>query len=276
MKVSVIVAVYKDIEALDAIVRALRCQTYKNFELIVAEDNDSDEMKEYISSIKDIEVLHTFQEDDGVQKARSVNNAILKSTGEYLIFIDGDCVPQSHFVESHVALSEQGRILSGRRVNLGPKVSMMMRHNEISTLMLEKYFIWYVPKLLNDEASHLEQAIYLNPNGFLFPMMQKRKSNMSLLGCNYSCFKRDMLDINGLDEIYTPSPLSDDTDIQWRFEAKGYTMKSCKFAANVYHLFHTRKEVEPSDEIPPELVLMNSRKAKGEYFAAEGLDSFRH
>lgn len=273
MKVSLIAAVYKDIEALDAIVRALKDQTYKNFELVVAEDNDSAEMKVYIASIEGIEVKHTFQEDKGVRKSRSVNNAILESSGEYLIFIDGDCVPQSHFIESHVTLSEKGKVLSGRRFNLGAGLSDRLRKNTLSARQLEKGLLWYLPAMLRDDTSHIEQGIYLNPKGFLFPLLQKRKSNISLLGCNYSCYKSDMVEINGLDEIYGPSPLSDDTDLQWRFEARGYPMKSCKFAANVYHLFHTRKEHPPSDEEPQELTLMNERKADGKFFAAKGLDS---
>jgi len=276
MRVSLIVAVYKDIEALKTIVRALNEQTYKNFELIVAEDNNSDEMKKYIASVNDIDILHTHQEDEGVRKSRSVNNAIIKSTGEYLIFIDGDCIPQTHFIESHVSLCERNRILSGRRVNLGPKYSEKLRKGILSILSLEENFLGYLYRLMKDEGTHLEQGIYFKPKSFLFKLLQKRKSNTSLLGCNYSCYKSDMVEINGLDESYGPSPLSDDTDIQWRFEAKGCFMKSCKFTANVYHLYHTRKEVKPSVEIPAELILMNSRKEEGKYFASQGLDSINY
>ncbi len=100
MKVSLIVAVYKDIEALDLIVQNLKLQTYKNFELVIAEDNNAAEMKEYIAGITGIEVKHTFQDDLGIRKTRSINNGILAAEGEYLIFIDGDCIPYTRFIES--------------------------------------------------------------------------------------------------------------------------------------------------------------------------------
>jgi len=132
MKVSLIAAVYKDIQALDLIVEALKKQTYKNFELIVAEDNDSELMKEFISNVKDIEVKHTYQEDRGVRKSRSVNNAIMKASGDYLIFIDGDCVPYTTFIESHVKLSKKSVALSGRRFNLGPFFSSKLRDKEFA------------------------------------------------------------------------------------------------------------------------------------------------
>lgn len=276
MKVSLIVAVYKDIEALDVIVRALKDQTYKNFELIVAEDNDAEEMKAYIASIEGIEVKHTFQKDNGIQKARSLNNAILKSSGDYLIFIDGDCVPQSNFIKSHIYLAEEKKVLSGRRVNLGAKQSTDLRKKILSPIKLEKKFFLFYFDMLKDKASHIEQGIYLNPTGLFFKFLQKRKSNLSLLGCNFSCFKKDIFEINGFDESYGQTAVADDTDIQWRFEALGLEMKSCKFAASVFHLYHTRAEERYLNVVCPELELMYERKKTKSYRAVEGLDSSFH
>lgn len=68
MKASLIVAVYKDIEALSLILDALKTQTYKNFEVIVAEDGNSQEMKDFLSKIEDLELKHTTQEDIGIRK----------------------------------------------------------------------------------------------------------------------------------------------------------------------------------------------------------------
>ena len=134
MKASLIIAVYKDVEALSLIVKALKTQTYKNFEVVIAEDGNSKEMREFISSVDGIDIKHTTQDDIGIRKCRSVNNGILASSGEYLIFIDGDCIPYSTFIESHIKLAEDGYVLSGRRVNLGPKYSKKLRENKISAI----------------------------------------------------------------------------------------------------------------------------------------------
>ncbi|MCK9162712.1 MAG: glycosyltransferase, partial [Arcobacteraceae bacterium] len=77
MKVSLIIAVYKDIEALSIIIEALKMQTYTNFEVVVAEDGNSKEMQKFISTITDLDIKHTTQEDIGIRKSRSVNNGIL-------------------------------------------------------------------------------------------------------------------------------------------------------------------------------------------------------
>ncbi|MDP1784346.1 MAG: glycosyltransferase [Sulfuricurvum sp.] len=103
MRVSLIIAVYKDVQSLSLIIDALKRQTYKNFEVVVAEDGENVQMKEYVKNITELDIKHTTQEDIGVRKARSQNNGINASEGEYLIFIDRDCVPYTTFIEAHVA-----------------------------------------------------------------------------------------------------------------------------------------------------------------------------
>ena len=41
MKVSIIITVYKDTQALELILKALENQTYQNFEVIISEDDKS-------------------------------------------------------------------------------------------------------------------------------------------------------------------------------------------------------------------------------------------
>ncbi len=262
MKLSVIIAVYKDIEALNLMINALKKQTYKNFEVIVAEDNNSDEMKQYIKSINGIDVKHTFQEDLGVRKSRSQNNAILKSSGEYLVFLDGDMIPYTTFLEGHVSLAKDGYVLSGRRVNLDETFTKKFRSGELDPEQLEKhYFSMGLPLMFNKESRY-EQGIYINPNSFIYKtFIANRKRNVKLLGCNFSCFKKDMVAINGFDESYGESSLSDDMDLDWRFKAYGLKFLSCKNVANAFHLYH-KKQNNPTSKEKREMFLNNQKNNK--------------
>ena len=273
MRVSIITAFYKDIQALDLIVKSLKFQSYQNFELVIAEDNNSPETAEYINSISGIDVIHTTQDDLGIRKARSMNNAILASTGEYLIFIDGDCVPYHNFISSHVALAERGMVLSGRRVNLGPKISARLRDGNLAAIDLEKHYLLYLPRLLSDQATHVGQGLNFSPHGIIYKsIIKKRKrSNTSLLGCNYSCFRNDMYNINGYDEGYGDTSVADDMDLEWRFIAYGLKIKSCKQVANVFHLYHEPRYC--GRDTTPEVGKMLERKARGDYKAEVGLCS---
>lgn len=269
MKISIIIAVYKDIEALKIIIEALKHQTYKNFEVIVAEDNNSLEMKEYIDSITDLEIKHTFQEDNGIRKSRSQNNAILASSGEYLIFIDGDIIPYSTFVEGHYKLAQKGYVLAGRRVNLNENLSNRLRKGELTPLELERDFFTLGFSLMFDRNSRFEQGIYINPDSWIYKLfLQNRKRNTSIIGCNFSCFKEDMMAINGFDESYGSSSLPDDVDLDWRFRAYGLKLKSCKNVANVFHLHH-KKQNNPTTKEQRERFEYN--KKTNNYITKNGL-----
>lgn len=270
MKVSLIVAIYKNIKALDLIIKALKLQTYKNFELVIVEDCEDPATLEYINSIEDLEVIHTTQEDIGLRKARSQNNGILASTGEYLIFIDGDCIPYSNFIENHVKLAEENTILSGRRVNLNEKTTNKIFENKITPFNIEKNYLTQF-SLMFDKSVKYEQGISINPDSYIYKkFLKNEKRNVSILGCNFSCFKKDFVAINGFDEGYGGTALSDDTDLTWRFIAYGVKLKSCKNAANVFHLWH--KVVDrgnPSKEIE----LMEENKKENKFICEYGLNT---
>ena len=275
MKVSIIIAVYKDIEALELIFEALKRQTYTNFEVVVAEDNDSIEMKECIKRFeKDLDIKHTFQEDKGIRKMRSLNNGILAASGEYLIFIDGDCVPYTTFVKGHVSLAKENYILSGRRCNLGPKYSQMLRKKELMPWELEKEFVWRFLSISKDaKEGHTEAGLYFNPNGWFYKnFLKKRKSNTNLLGCNYSCFKEAIVSINGYDEGYGQTPIGDDTDLEWRFKAAGYKLQSVKNVANLFHLYHERG-FRNDISIEKEWAKFQQNKKLNKFICEEGLNS---
>jgi glycosyltransferase involved in cell wall biosynthesis len=242
MKVSLIIAVYKDIEALELIFETLSYQTYKNFEVIVAEDGNSKQMQECVNKAKeryDFEIKHTTQEDKGVRKARSQNNAILASSGEYIIFIDGDCLLYSTFIQGHVFLAKEGRVLSGRRIDLPQKLSQKIRNKEIFPFDIEKNIILKYFYLAFDKTVKYEQGIYINPKGIFYKLFMKNKPrNTAILGCNFSAWKKDLIALNGFDEDYGESAVSDDMDWDWRFKAYNLEIVSCKNIANMMHLWH--------------------------------------
>lgn len=244
MYVSVIIPTYKDVRALELILEAFNYQTYKKFEVIVAEDDNSEEVKSFLKNFKsNYEIQHFSHEDIGsTTKPIAVNRAVKMSRGEYLIYIDGDTIPYSTFVDGHVSLSERKTALCGRRVNLGKVMSQEIREGKLSTLELEKKYFRFLPALLKDHARHIEQGIYLKPNSYIQDFLSAKNKNLHLLGSNFSCYKNDMIEINGSDEDMPPGAGTDDVDIEWRLQAIGVQIKSCKNSANLFHLYHKRND----------------------------------
>ena len=63
---------------------------------------------------------------------------------------------------------------------------------------------------------------------------------MMLVGCNFSCWKKDLELINGFDEDYRGPSVGEDVDLAWRFNHFGITYKSVRYIANTFHLYHGR------------------------------------
>jgi len=268
MRVSLIVNIYKNLKALKLIIDALKRQTYKDFEVVICEDGEDKEIKGYIDSIEGLSIVHTTQEDKGVRKAHSQNNGVRAASGEYLIFIDGDCIPYTTFIEGHVLLAEKKCVLSGRRVNLNKDITKKLYDGTLSPLQLEKNYLLNF-SLMFDKSSRFEQGIFIHPHSFIYKnFIAKRDRNVSIIGCNFSCWRDDMFELNGFDEDYGESGVSDDVDLEWRFKAYGLKIKSCKNAANMFHLYH---EVAPRKDIDSSYQLMYEKQKRNEYICKNGL-----
>ncbi len=268
--VSIIVPTYNDIVALDLILKALNNQTYKNFEVLIAEDESSEKTKKYLENITyNLDIKHFSHEDNGNRKAIIINKALPYAKGEYLIFIDGDVIPYTTFIESHVALSRPKSVLCGRRVNLGDKVSADLREYKISSLELEKNFIKNYRYITNDNSRHYEQGLRLNPESFLYQFIQNKNKNAHVLGSNFSCFKEDLFAINGFDEDI-PGCSKDDVDIEWRMQASGCELRSCKYCANLFHLNHSRNSRKEEGEKAAQLMQINKNNNK--FICTNGLE----
>jgi glycosyltransferase involved in cell wall biosynthesis len=242
MSVTVIISVYKDIEALELILESLSSQTHKNFDVVISEDCQSKEMQIFLQNYKsNLQIQHISQEDTGWRKNIALNNALRASRGEYLIFLDGDIIPYSNFIEMHVQQREPNRFLSGRRTELGPFFSKLIRRKRLSYRTVERWYLFLLPFLLLDKARHAEEGIFLRPGSYLEKKINaKKKKKMMLVGCNFSCFKADIERINGFDEDYDSPSVGEDVDLAWRFNHFGVTSKSVRYIANTMHLYHTR------------------------------------
>jgi cellulose synthase/poly-beta-1,6-N-acetylglucosamine synthase-like glycosyltransferase len=274
MKISIIIPIYKDLVSLKLILNALQKQTYKDFEIIITEDDDSLQAIEFLNNFNDLNILHLQQKDTGRNKIIAQNKAISKAKGDYLIFIDGDIVPFKHFVEYTLVLAKPKRILSGRRVNLNKTTTKLIKSNKLNIEDIEDNYFKFLWKNKNNKDVRGEQGIQLNPNRWLYKnIISKRKRNTEILGCNFSCYKDDMIAINGFDEEYHPlSTLADDTDLTWRLKGIGYELFSSKNIVNCFHLWHKKSNnnFNPQDDI----ILFKKNKLNKEYFCKNGLDKF--
>lgn len=99
MKFSIIVPVYNVQAYLNKCLKSIEEQTYKNFEVIIVNDESPDNSQKIIDKYakKDKRFIGYNKKNGGVSSAR--NYGLKKVTGDYLLFIDGDDYIDKYLLE---------------------------------------------------------------------------------------------------------------------------------------------------------------------------------
>jgi glycosyltransferase involved in cell wall biosynthesis len=262
---TLVICTYKQATNLRCILNSLAYQTNQNFEVIVTEDGADSETHAVIGEFENSNypLKHITQEDRGFRRAKALNEAIRLATADYLIFLDGDCVPHPKFIESHVTEAEKDVVCNARRIELGPRTSerLIRDGSFLERLSNLKSYVFLLPKLIADKSKNPEAGIYSRA----LHSLVKHKP-LAIVGSNLSCSKQALYKVNGFNEGYESYGL-EDSDLEWRLLRAGYKMKNIKFLAPVYHLYHPRNpsKTEPNRE------LYTSSKSKDEWFCRKGL-----
>lgn len=248
MKVSVIVTTYNWPEALELVLKALDNQTYKDYEVIVADDGSKSDTQDLINTISEsvsYPLVHVWHEDSGFRAAAIRNRAAAKAKGELLIFLDGDSIPFSYFIQRHMSFSEAGFFSAGNRI--------LFRENFTKQILADKspVYQWkslkWISLWFSKKINRLLPLITLPDWSFRKYRGHKWRGVRT---CNMSCWKKDFYNINGFDESYQGWG-REDSDLAIRLINSGVLRKDVRYAIPVLHLWHQendRAQLEQNDE----------------------------
>ena len=239
---SIIVTTYNWPQALKLVLMALAEQVKANMEIIIADDGSGLETKAMISEIKETigcKVWHIWQPDEGFQAAKIRNKAIAKAIGDYLIFIDGDCIVAKDFIANHLKLKEKNHFVAGNRVLLTREFTQeIIQANPPFLLHQWGIWHWFLAKRKNkiNRFTPCFKWRLLNKlmNCFSNQKWQGAKT------CNLAVFKKDLIQINGFDESFTGWGF-EDSDLIVRLMKAGVKRKEARFYAPVIHLWHAEQ-----------------------------------
>jgi glycosyltransferase involved in cell wall biosynthesis len=122
--VSLVVATYDWPAALEAVLRALADQSDTDFEIVVADDGSGPATSHLVRACSEhLPLRYVRQEDEGYRLARVRNLGAAETTGEFLVFLDGDVVPRRHFVRAMRQSAVPGWFVAGKRLLLSRKLT---------------------------------------------------------------------------------------------------------------------------------------------------------
>ena len=213
------------------------CQTYKNFEFIIADDGSGQPTFDLIEQFKQHGILyikHVWHPDNGFQKSAILNKAVAASSTDYLLFSDGDCIPRKDFVETHVKNAKKGYFLSGGYFKLPMETSKAItREDVVSGNALDGN--WLHAHGLKKTYKELK----LVSRGFqqqLLNMLTPTKATWN--GHGSSGWKKDIVGVNGYNEEMQYG--GQDRELGERLVNVGIKGKQIRYSAICIHLDHKR------------------------------------
>jgi glycosyltransferase involved in cell wall biosynthesis len=233
--ISVVVTTYNRPDALAAVLRACFAQDDRNYEIIIADDGSTANTREMIDGLRataPVPLRHVWQPDAGFRAAMARNRGTLAAAGDYVIFLDGDCVPQRDFVSRHRQLARPGYLVSGSRV-----------------LLSEAYTARILADGVDLQALGAAEKLRLRARGDINKVMQllakwpdagrerKRFTWRRIKSCNLAVWRADLDRVNGFDESFTGWG-HEDSDLVVRLFHAGVRRKDGAVATEVFHLWH--------------------------------------
>lgn len=238
-RIATVVATYNWPGALDRVLASLASQTYRNVEVIVADDGSGSETADLVnrwSGRAPFPVRHVWQEDEGFRAAAIRNRAVAASEAGYILFLDGDCVVRPDFLARHAALADPGRFVAGNRVLLSREFSerIISQRIDVSAWTDRRW----VSERLSGGLTRWLPLLRLPPGAWRDRAPRAWEGAKT---CNLGIWRSDFLAVNGLDERYTGWGY-EDSDLVIRLIRHGVSRRDGRLGTTVLHLWHQERE----------------------------------
>lgn len=223
--VAVIVSTYNAHEYLAKVLDGYLAQTRPPDELVVGDDGSDDCTAEVVStyaSKAEFPIRYVWHEDLGFRLAKIRNEAVKASSAEYLIFIDGDCVPHRRFIEDQIRIMKAGCFVQGKRMLVSKKASGSFSYPRLGNL---------VKMCLKGQVTGVHHLLRI-------PGITVRKKGLvGIKGCNFAMYRKDFYAVNGLSEDFVGWG-REDSELAVRLLKYGLKRRNAPFSAIVFHLWH--------------------------------------
>ena len=237
MNLSLVLTTYNRPDALDRVLASIAGLKTPPFEIVIADDGSGDETMKLIDCWKErLPITHAWQEDQGFRAAAARNLAVSQSSGDYLIFVDGDCLVFPDFIDNHQRLAEPGFLVAGNRILMSQSLTKAILSNNADPLHWHGLH-WLKARFLHDINRLLPM---LNLPGQFWRKWRLRKWQ-GVRTCNLGIYRKDFESVGGFDESFRGWG-HEDADLAIRLIRTGVRRKDGHFATAVLHLWHKEND----------------------------------
>lgn len=241
---SVIVCTYNRPDALRAVLHGLRDQSRRDFEVIVADDGSGPSTRAVIEGMEPDftgRLRHVWQEDLGFRVAAVRNRAAEVAHGDFLAFLDGDCIPRTRFVDAYLTLARPDRIIRGSRVLCDPELTRQIECGAV--IDPHRLPIDRLRRLCREGRINRVAPLQHGLLDELRVLVSRiNPTNWKLLrGCNFMVPAPAFRAVGGCDESFEGWGF-EDSDLCIRLMNLGLRIRRAKADTCVLHLWHPEND----------------------------------
>jgi GT2 family glycosyltransferase len=233
--ISLVVTTYNRSDALALVLTGLKAQSDTCFEVVVADDGSTADHRAAVQAVSGrlgLPVTHVWHPDMGFTASQVRNLGVAAARGEYVVFLDGDCVPEVDFVAQHRKLMQRGCFVNGSRVLLAAGLTSELLSTPQSPSGLTAGY--WLRQRFGGGASKLTGLLRLPDGKFRCHSQFRWKGIRS---CNLAVWRTDYERVNGFDETFVGWG-HEDADFVLRLHNAGLVRKNGFCATEVFHLWH--------------------------------------
>jgi glycosyltransferase involved in cell wall biosynthesis len=259
MRLSIIVLTYERTDALELVLRGLARQTVTPHEVIVTDDGSAPPTRALVQRLaRELPppVVYLTQEHRAARMARARNRGIAASSGDYVVFLDGDMVPERHFVEDHRGFARQGCFVQGSRVLASEELTR--------TLFAEQRLDVRFGEPGIDRRRHVLRNRLLRE---LYGIPNQRRGGVK--SCNLAFWRDDLVRLNGFNEAMEGWGL-EDVELVVRAFHGGLRRRDLRMGGSAVHLWHAPNYLKAEN---PNHRILATTTATGAVRCARGLDA---
>jgi GT2 family glycosyltransferase len=236
-EVSLIVTTYQMPEHLRRVLASIARQTsVERLEVVVTDDGSADETPDVVrefSNSSGLDVEFVSHPHEGFHLTRCRNDGARAARGDYLLFLDGDCIIPPDHVEHYLQARRTGSVHFGYCCRLERELSERI---DEAAIACGDFMRWIPPWRLRKLATMHYKA--------LFYQWLRHPTKPALKGGNIGIWRNDFERLNGFDENFRAWGCEDD-DLSYRARAAGLRVESILGRTRTYHLWHPPAATKP-------------------------------
>jgi glycosyltransferase involved in cell wall biosynthesis len=264
LSISIVLATCESADVLDLNLHALSEQD-DEFEVIVADDGSGAEVARVVEHWRRrIDLQHVWQPNEGFRKARALDLAALSAHGDYLLFLDSDCLPRKRFVRTVRRGAVPGWFLSTKRIDLDEVLSRRIVEHRTPV------WRWSAATWLVRAPRQVRRP------GYLVALRDRRRpwrpASLDFVPpwfayCLIGVFRKDFERVNGYDMRCRRSDDGEDQDLAIRLRRCGLRCSWAGPETTVLHMWHPPRADRTGDHFP----VFRETEASARVEAVQGL-----